>query len=613
MGTVMHNSSSSDVRPKRPTVATSNRTQTIFVAVAVIVLAVIAVARIVSTYHVFNQTSDEPAHLATGMEWLQFGTYAFEPLHPPLARVAVALGPYLSGLRLQDHRNLWIEGNELLFANGHYLHNLALARAGVLPFFLFATFLVWYWARSRYGNWPALAATFLFTTSPVVLAHAGLATTDMAAAATFTAALLAYINFLERPTYRRAAILGGAFALAVLSKFSALMFLPACAVTIFLIRWFLLRRASQTTTGRINSLKSDLLPPTQDDGFSRWSKLLAVASLVMFLVVWAGYRFSISSAADPSARPHYTIDQLFGKAGTLHNVAYLAAELPFIPAPALFQGVAKLRFKETAGHKSYLLGQVRETGWWYFFPVALAVKSTIPFLVLVFVGSVYLVRSAWAGHGNWITLAPLVAALTLLLVCMPSHINIGIRHILPIYPLLSLIAGVGAWQLWERAKPGYAGLIVLFILLAWHVEASVRAHPDYLAYFNELAGQHPENVLIDSDLDWGQDLLRLSALLQEKHVDEVSIAYAGSSHLDLSNFGLPPYRVLAPHQPVTGWVAISLLPLKTGGMGVPDDSFSWLEAYQPVGRAGRSIWLYYLPESGRGEMEHPAANSSGGR
>jgi hypothetical protein len=210
-------------------------------ALAAVALAAIAVARIVSTYHVFSQTTDEPAHIATGMEWLQFGTYSFEPLHPPLARIAVALGPYLSGLRLQDHRNLWIEGNELLFSNGHYLHNLSLARAGALPFFLLATALVWHWARSRYGNWPALLATFLFTTSPVVLAHAGLATTDMAAAATFTAALLTYINFLERPTFRKAALLGGAAALAVLSKFSALLFLPACGFTILLTRWLMAR------------------------------------------------------------------------------------------------------------------------------------------------------------------------------------------------------------------------------------------------------------------------------------------------------------------------------------------------------------------------------------
>src|SRR5208282_3337684 len=107
-------------------------------------------------------------------------------------------------------------------------------------------------------------------------------------------------------------------------------------------------------------------------------------------------------------------------------------------------------------------------------------------------------------------------------------------------------------------------------LLSWHLVSSVRAHPDYLAYFNEFAGRRPEDVLIDSDLDWGQDLLRLSAALQQRHVDQVSIAYAGSAKLDLNNFGLPPFHVLVPHERPTGWIAISLLPLKTGGFGLPD-------------------------------------------
>jgi 4-amino-4-deoxy-L-arabinose transferase-like glycosyltransferase len=578
MPTEVHNPPLSDVGRNREATAVPDT----WLLIAVAALAIIGVARIVSTYHVFNQTTDEPAHVVTGMEWLQWGSYTFEPLHPPLARVAVALGPYLSGLRLQDHRNLWIEGNELLFANGRYLHNLALARAGVLPFFLLATFMVWYWARSRYGKWPALVATFLFTTSPVVLAHSAVATTDMAATATFTAAVLAYVNFLECPTYRRSSILGGAAGLAVLSKFSALVFLPACAITLLLTRCLLNRQAQEP-----NQVTAGAVAP--------WLRALAVAALVMFLVGWAGYRFSVSSATDATARPHYTIDQLFGTTGALHNAAYAVAEYPFIPAPAFFQGIAKVRFKETTGHKSYLLGHIRETGWWYFFPVALAVKSTIPFLILVVIGSFFLAKPVWVGQSNWTALAPLVAALTVLLVCMPSHINIGVRHVLPIYPLLAIIAGVGACSLWSIAKSKYVGPVIVLALLIWQLVASIRAHPDYLAYFNEFGGQHPEKILIDSDLDWGQDLLRLSAALQQRHVEQVSIAYAGSPKLDLNNLGLPPFRVLAPHERATGWIAISVLPLKTGGFGNPDDSFSWLEGYQPIGRAGKSIWLYYVP------------------
>ena len=101
---------------------------------------------------------------------------------------------------------------------------------------------------------------------------------------------------------------------------------------------------------------------------------------------------------------------------------------------------------------------------------------------------------------------------------MPSHINIGVRHILPIYPLLAIIGGVGACRFWEDMKPKYAAASIIILLLAWQLLSSVRAHPDYLAYFNEFAGSHPERILLDSDLDWGQDLLRLSTALQQKHI-----------------------------------------------------------------------------------------------
>lgn len=544
-----------------------------------VLLVAIAVVRIVSTYKVFSQTSDEPAHIATGMEWLQWGTYNFEPLHPPLARIAVAAGPYLSGLRLLDHRNLWIEGNELLLARGDYLRNLSLARAGVLPFFLLATFLVWYWARSRYSSTAAVVATFLFTTSPVVLAHAGVATTDMAAAATFTAALFTYISFLEQPTFGRATLFGAATGLAVLSKFSALVFLPACCATILLSRWLAIRQVKKSTQAQ------------------KWIRPIAVATAVTFLIVWMGYRCSLSSATTAAARPHYTIDQMFGTRGSLHNAAYAVMEYSFVPAPAFFQGLAKLRFKESVGHKSYLLGQVRETGWWYFFPVALAVKSTIPFLVFAGLGIFYLASLGGSSEERWISLAPIVATATILLVCAPSHINIGVRHILPIFPLLAIIGGVGASQLWSDARTKFAGPPIVLILLSWQGIASVRSHPDYLAYFNEFAGSHPENILIGSDLDWGQDLLRLSAALQQRQIDQVSIAYAGSSHLDLTKFNLPRFKTLEPYKPVTGWVAISFLDLKVGDLGAPTNGFAWLDAYKPVALVGRSILLYRIPES----------------
>jgi len=189
-------------------------------------------------------------------------------------------------------------------------------------------------------------------------------------------------------------------------------------------------------------------------------------------------------------------------------------------------------------------------------------------------------------------MVPVLAAAAIMLVCLPSKVNVGVRHILAIYPFLALSVGAGAGALWKMARPRWIGPAIVVGLMAWHVSASWAAHPDYLAYFNELAGRHPERILVDSDLDWGQDLLRLVEELRARHVERVAIAYNGSA--DLSRHGLPPFQRLVSHQPTTGWIAISEMLLKTGD-GPPYDGFAWLEAYEPVARVGRSIRLYYVP------------------
>ena len=141
-----------------------------------------------------------------------------------------------------------------------------------------------------------LVATLLFTSSPVVLAHAGLATTDMAVTAGFTGALISYINLLERPTYLRSVILGIALGLAALSKFSALVFLPACGLALWV--WRILVRNKKEKT-----LVTDQF---------QWRGGLALAALAMFLVVWAGYRFSVGPLTSAAERQNARFEHLLG-------------------------------------------------------------------------------------------------------------------------------------------------------------------------------------------------------------------------------------------------------------------------------------------------------------
>jgi hypothetical protein len=258
-----------------------------------VLFGLVGAVLIISTYGTLTQTYDEPFHIATGMEWLQHGSYTIEQLHPPIGRVAVALNLYLTGNTLSNEKSnsdFWQQGNGILHSGDSYTWNLALARLGVLPFFLLTTCIVWLWTRMLFGRVAGLFAVILFTTLPPVLGHSGLATTDMAGAAGFFAALFCFVVWLERGGVTQSSILGVAVGLALTSKFSNFLFLPVCVGAIGLSRLVKTKKAEGLALMRIETLLHNLC--------------LIVA--VAFITMWAVYRFHYSSfIAHRSSTPQY--------------------------------------------------------------------------------------------------------------------------------------------------------------------------------------------------------------------------------------------------------------------------------------------------------------------
>jgi 4-amino-4-deoxy-L-arabinose transferase-like glycosyltransferase len=168
-----------------------------------VLLVLIASLRIVSTYKTLSHTTDEPAHLAAGMEWLEGGRYTYENQHPPLARVLGAIGLHLAGSRWSHGPEMYFEGYHLLGYNHRYAHNLFYARLAMLPLFWIASLVVFLWTSRIAGGAAAFVATLLFTTTPAVLGHAGLATTDMAVTAFTGAAVLSALYWADRPNWKR--------------------------------------------------------------------------------------------------------------------------------------------------------------------------------------------------------------------------------------------------------------------------------------------------------------------------------------------------------------------------------------------------------------------------
>ena len=173
---------------------------------------------------------------------------------------------------------------------------------------------------------------------------------------------------------------------------------------------------------------------------------------------------------------------------------------------------------------------------------------------------------------------------------MWSRVNLGIRHALAVYPFVAILAGhavaVALAGGWRRFRA-----VAALALVAWTVGEAGMAHPDYLAHFNLFAGTHPEHILAESDLDWGQDLHRLSLRLKERGITEVAIAYFGTARLE--DAGLPDYREFGPWDTATGYIAVSIRNITLEYAS--DGSYGWLRRLQPIERVGTSILLYYVP------------------
>jgi 4-amino-4-deoxy-L-arabinose transferase-like glycosyltransferase len=553
---------------------------TTLIALALMVLLATGLAA--STWHVFDQTWDEPEHLAAGLALLDRGHYVYDIQHPPLARLALAVGPYLAGARSQGKSppDGKPEGLAILYGSGHYDLYLTLARAGALPFLALLVVVTYLWGRTVLGATGALVAAAFTATTPVVLGHGALATLDVPAAATCLLALYATWRWLETGRLREAIWLGLALGLAVGTKLSALPFCGLGAIVLGLLRYW--ERAG----------RADAAPPVAP---AAWVAGGALATLTVCAILTLAYGGRFIYLTDETHKYNQALWFLFGAKGALHDAAY--ALFAQVKVPEAFQwylgGIEALTVHNEVGHLSYLLGEERLNGWWYFYLVAFAAKTPLPLQVLGVPGLALLTRDGLRLRDARRLAPPLILVALMAFASAFSHINIGVRHIIVIYPLLAVGAGYALADVvtYLGAAPGGLGrnavAAVLGALVLMQATTLLRAWPDYLAYFNVLV-RDPEYVVVDSDLDWGQDLKRLIARLHALGVPSVALAYSGSA--DLEREGLPPYLLLKPDERASGWVAVSAL-----ARAEAPHHFDWLAPYVRRERIGKTIDLYFIP------------------
>jgi hypothetical protein len=521
------------------------------ILLAYCVVALIGVGRVAATHRVFSEVLDEPVHVLAGYEWLKGIPYTMDPSHPPLGRIAAGIPLVMAGVE-ESEGDPVPRGNSLLYWHDHYERNLSRARRPMLLFLLIGMIATAAWTARYFGHVAGVLAMALYASLPPLLGHAGIVTTDSPVAAMMAVALLTFDWWLDAPTWKRSVVLGIAIGLGALSKYSFLVFFPVSAIAIVLARISVHRALCAV------------------------HKLL-VSLAVAFVVIWGGYKFQYDTLQHASNYP-YGIATVFVPKSMDAKAQWFDSHVK-VPAPLFITGLGIVKEHNKHGHESFLLGQYRTMGWWYYFPVLFFFKTPLAFLALALVGTILIARRA--REGLVLALPPIAMMLSVL----DTHINIGVRHILPIYPPLCGVAAFAVLAMWTN----YRSRIAAVVLLGWLFIGVALAHPDYMAWYNEAAGKHPERIAVDSNLDWGQDWLRFARVLHKKQIDFVHILFNGTVLLqfhDVHGDAAEPW-VEKP-----GWYGVSLQAL-TMNPDAQRGAWKWLDRY-PYEMVGRSIRLYHV-------------------
>ncbi|HSI08236.1 MAG TPA: glycosyltransferase family 39 protein [Rariglobus sp.] len=476
---------------------------------------------------------DESAHLTAGYSYWKFNDYRLQPENGNLPQrwAGLAVTPLSPTLEPSARPELWAAsdvwniGQDFLFAEGNPLElMLATGRGAMILWGVACGLLVFAWSRRLWGTPGALLSLALCAGSATMLAHGPMITSDMTAAFCLLGASGAFWRYLERPGFTRLVISLLMTGLTAIAKFSFVLLVPIYAI-LLAWNWNTFTRSFATTSAsRLSAIITGL----------RVTGLVIAHALAAVVIVWAafGFRYSADAGGMPvNASFYIPWDNLLPASGLKRELLVTLKDYRLLPEAYTHGFAYVLQASEARG--AFAAGQVSTTGWWWFFPYAFLLKSTLAELMVVAALMIMAARR-WLFSGgskrlpsDLKAIAPLVA-LTLVYggASILSNLNIGHRHILPLYLPLFIMAGALL-----RPGTGKKALTAAIALVVVNTIESVRAYPNYIAYFNPIAGPADQrwNHLVDSSLDWGQELPALASWLKTNRQgdEQVFLSYFG--------------------------------------------------------------------------------------
>lgn len=598
---------------------------------------------------------DELAHIPSGYSYDVFQDYRLNPEHPPLLKALAALPLAFMNLNFPtdykswttDVNGQWDTGGQFIYYSNDHRADDIIFWARILPILLtlFFVVLVYIWSKKLMGPIWALMPAMFVGLSPNFLAHGHYVTTDVAAALGFFIGIWTFTNYLSSPSKKNFWIAGIVFGISQLLKFSTVLLVPLYLFFI-LIRWWLKSRENEWKIFSSVSLKSLL----------KYILSLAGIFVVGYALVWIVYTiFTINYPVARQASDTSQIMTTFGggvdpswtkcppKGIGMRCLAdidiWMASNPVFRGIGHYMLGVLMVIQRSAGGNTAYFLGDIGNTGWWYYFPVIFLLKEPIPILLAIALGLTlaigrFIKKSKEVNKNrflsylglNFAEFAMLSTVIFYWLYSIKSTLNIGFRHIFPTLPFMYMLAA-GSIKKWcenrkdyeyvdwqkkvsQKFKDFLSKSLKYFVIVAlglWLIIDVVITYPYYLSFFNGFGGgiwNGYKNVT-DSNYDWGQDLKRLQTYINDNHIDKIAVDYFGGGNIYYylgdkvvqwqSSKGNPLDKSI-------DWLAISVNTLQSAKATPikyftvdPTTTYDWLSNYdQPYARAGTSIFIYRL-------------------
>ena len=493
------------------------------------VLIVLFLAQCLATARNDSVSWDESQHLYSG--WLSWthADFGFNPEVPPLIKMWCALPllhreitqpPYTGGSFKKEG---FVLGQRFLAANGIDrtlipARNMAALLSALLAITLFLA------ALEMYGQTAALFALALFCFDPNFLAHGAYVTTDIGASLTLLLSIYLFYRVLKTPSPLRIALLGIAVGMTLTAKFTGVFVVPMIVLIALLDLW----TRSKPATAKQDSQKPSGATPSQ------LAIAIAAISAIGIAFLWTTYRFRFAARPASLTLDPTTSAYLQQLASPLTRSLLLWVANHHLLPEAYLYGLADTKIS-AASLPSYLFGHLTHQASRWYYPAALTIKSTLPFLILLVVTIVALAARRWKIQCEAIVL--IVPAVVLFVIASTSDIGIGFRHLMPIFPLLYiLLAGCAVHFL--RRHPGLA--YAMAVLLLWQVASSELSRPGLIAYANEAWGGPAKThlYLTDSNTDWGQQLRSVKTYLEQHPNQPCYFAYFEQGPVDFHDYGV---------------------------------------------------------------------------